>query len=176
MSESVSSGSSAPFVVSPAVANGYLSSGGDTAEVILKRARERAADSKPSYAGNVTPQEAWELISTHAAVLIDVRTAEERQFVGRIPDSLHVPWLTGTNLQRNPRFVREVEAKVRRDDVLLLMCRSGGRSVAAAAALTESRFRNAFNVLEEFEGNLDASQQRGSHDGWRFHRLPWIQD
>jgi rhodanese-related sulfurtransferase len=176
MSESLSSGTSSSFVVSPVVASESLSGGLDTADVILARARARAPTSKPGYAGNVTPQEAWDLVSAHSAVLIDVRTAEERQFVGRIPDSIHVPWLTGTNLQRNPRFVREVEAKLRRDDVLLLICRSGGRSAAAAAALTEARFRNAFNVLEGFEGDLDASQQRGSRDGWRFHRLPWIQD
>jgi rhodanese-related sulfurtransferase len=176
MSESLSSGTSSSFVVSPAVANGFLSEGLDAANAILTRARERAPTSKPGYAGNVTPQEAWELVSAHCAVLVDVRTAEERQFVGRIPDSIHVPWLVGTNLQRNPRFVREVEGKVRRDDVLLLICRSGARSAAAAAALSEARFRNAFSVLEGFEGDLDASQQRGSRDGWRFHRLPWIQD
>ncbi len=99
---------------------------------------------------------------------MDVRTAEERLFVGRVADSVHVPWATGLNLQRNPRFVREVEAKVRRDDVLLLICRSGGRSAAAATALTEARFRNAFNVLEGFEGNLDAAMQRGGQDGWRY--------
>ena len=65
---------------------------------------------------------------------------------------------------------------MRRDDVLLLLCRSGARSVAAAQALTEARFRNAFNILEGFEGELDEAQQRGSRGGWRFLRLPWIQD
>jgi rhodanese-related sulfurtransferase len=176
MSESVSTGSSSSFVVSPVVASEFLSNGRDTASAILTRAREQAPASKLGYAGSVTPQEAWELVSGHAALLVDVRTAEERQFVGRIPDSIHVPWLVGINLQRNPRFVRELEGKVRRDDVLLLICRSGARSAAAAAALTEARFRNAFNVLEGFEGNLDAAQQRGGRDGWRFHRLPWSQD
>jgi rhodanese-related sulfurtransferase len=176
MSESLSSGTSSSFVVAPVLASEFLSSELDTASAILTRARERASTSKLGYAGNVTPQEAWELLSAHSAVLIDVRTAEERQFVGRIPDSIHVPWLIGINLQRNPRFVRELEGKARRDDVLLLICRSGARSAAAAAALTEARFRNAFNVVEGFEGDLDVSQQRGSRDGWRFHRLPWIQD
>jgi rhodanese-related sulfurtransferase len=176
MSESLSSGTSSSFVVSPVVASGFLAGAVDTASAILVRARERGANAKLGYAGDLTPQEAWELVSTHAAVLVDVRTAEERQFVGRIPDSIHVPWLVGANLQRNPRFVRELEGKVRREDVLLLLCRSGARSAAAAAALTEARFRNAFNVQEGFEGDLDASQQRGSRDGWRFHRLPWIQD
>ena len=176
MSESLSSSASSSFVVSGAVAGEYFSGDLSAVDLILKRARGRAPTAKAAYAGNVTPEEAWDLVRAHAGVLVDVRTAEERLFVGRVPDSVHVPWATGLNLQRNPRFVREVEAKVRRDDVVLLLCRSGGRSAAAAAALTEARFRNAFSVLEGFEGTLDAAMQRGSNDGWRYHRLPWIQD
>ena len=177
MTESLSSRISNPPAVPPAVAGGLIGGGEyDAVRIILARARERAPASKPGYAGNVTPQEAWDLVSSHSAVLVDVRTTEERQFVGRVKDSVHVPWLTGLNLQRNPRFVRELESKVRRDDVLLLLCRSGGRSVAAAQALTEARFRNAFNILEGFEGEQDELLQRGNRGGWRFHRLPWIQD
>jgi rhodanese-related sulfurtransferase len=148
---------------------------GQTA-VILLRARERAATSRLPYAGAVTPQEAWTLLSAQAAVLVDVRTTEERQYVGRVPGSVHVPWATGVALQRNPRFVRDLESKVRRDQVLLLLCLSGGRSAAAAQALAQARFCNAFNVLEGFEGELDELQQRSSRGGWRFHGLPWIQD
>ena len=176
MSELLSSRTSTPLVVPAPGAGGPGSGEIPAAHPILARARERAPTSKPVYAGNVTPQEAWELVSSHVAVLVDVRTAEERQFVGRVPDSIHVPWLTGANLQRNPRFVRELETKVRRDDVVLLLCRSGARSVAAAQALTEARFRNAFNILEGFEGELDDLHQRGNHSGWRFRRLPWSQD
>jgi rhodanese-related sulfurtransferase len=176
MTELLSSRNSTPLAVPPPAAAGLAGGEFPVAHPILARARERAPTSKPGYAGNVTPQEAWELVSSHAAVLVDVRTAEERQFVGRVPDSVHVPWLIGPTLQRNPRFVRELETKVRRDDVVLLLCRSGARSVAAAQALTEARFRNAFNILEGFEGELDDLHQRGNHSGWRFHRLPWSQD
>jgi rhodanese-related sulfurtransferase len=84
------------------------------------------------------PQRAWELVQAEQALLIDVRTNEERKFVGYMPDSLHFAWMTGTSLNRNPRFVREVEAKVRdKNAVLLLLCRSGKRS--AAASRTENR-------------------------------------
>ena len=176
MTESLSSHSATSLAVPPAVADALLGGELSATQLILARARERAPTSKPGYAGNVTPQEAWDLVSSHAAVLVDVRTAEERQFVGRVQDSVHVPWLIGPSLQRNPRFVRELESKVRRDDVIVLLCRSGARSVAAAQALTEARFRNAFNILEGFEGELDELQQRGGRGGWRFHRLPWIQD
>jgi rhodanese-related sulfurtransferase len=175
MAESLAVARPNPFVIPP-VTDGGLDAESDAVQLILARARERAPATKPGFAGSVTPQEAWDLVSAHAVVLVDVRTAEERQFVGRIPDSVHVPFLTGTALQRNPRFVRELESKVRRDDVVLLLCRSGNRSTAAAQALTEARFRNAFNVLEGFEGELDEQQQRGHRGGWRFHGLPWIQD
>jgi rhodanese-related sulfurtransferase len=176
MTDSLSIAGSAASVVPSEISSETLGGELDTTQSVLQRARERGTASKLPYAGAVTPQEAWDLVSAKAAILIDVRTAEERQFVGRIKDGVHVPWMVGTALQRNPRFVREVESKVRRDDVLLLICRSGARSAAAAQALTESRFRNAFNVLEGFEGELDGLQQRGSRGGWRFHRLPWIQD
>jgi rhodanese-related sulfurtransferase len=175
MSEALSSDSATLAVQRPVTAQ-VVGSEPTAAQRVLNRARERAPAAKPGYAGNVTPEEAWELISSNAAVLVDVRTAEERQFVGRIQDSIHVPWAIGPNLQRNPKFVRELESKVRRDDVVLLLCRSGARSVAAAQALTEARFRNAFNILEGFEGELDDVQQRGHRGGWQFHRLPWVQD
>jgi len=129
------------------------------------------------YAGGVPPGLAWQLFADGQAVLVDVRTAEERKFVGHVPNSLHVPWATGTALTRNPRFVRELEGKLGgKDTVALLLCRSGKRSVLAAEAAAKAGFSAVFNVLEGFEGELDAQQQRGGFDGWRFHGLPWVQD
>jgi len=125
----------------------------------------------------VPPATAWELFSSGRALLVDVRTAEERKFVGHVPESLHVPWATGTALTRNPRFVRELEARIGgKDAVALLLCRSGKRSALAAEAAAQAGFRAVFNVLEGFEGELDALQQRGKSDGWRFQGLPWVQD
>jgi rhodanese-related sulfurtransferase len=131
----------------------------------------------PDARGGVPPAVAWQLFSTGQALLVDVRTAEERKFVGHVPDSLHVPWATGTALTRNPRFARELEAKIGgKDAVALLLCRSGKRSALAAEAAAKAGLVHVFNVLEGFEGELDAQQQRGKFDGWRFHGLPWVQD
>ncbi len=124
----------------------------------------------------VSPPLAWEWFSTGRAVLVDVRSAEERKFVGHVPDSLHVPWATGTSLTRNPRFVRELEGKVGKNAVILLLCRSGKRSALAREAALKAGFASVYNVLEGFEGELDSRQQRGAADGWRFHGLPWVQD
>ena len=127
--------------------------------------------------GGVPPAVAWQLFTSGKALLVDVRTAEERKFVGHVPDSLHVAWATGTALTRNPRFVRELESKIGgKDAVALLLCRSGKRSALAAEAAAKAGFTAVFNVLEGFEGEIDAQQQRGKADGWRFHGLPWIQD
>jgi len=142
----------------------------------LERARQQAQADGLTYAGSVPPREAWAAVQAGQAVLVDVRSGEERKFVGHVPGSAHVAWATGTALTRNPRFVRELEAKVRKDEVVLLLCRSGKRSALAAEAATKAGFAQVFNVLEGFEGELDAQQRRGTSDGWRFRELPWVQD
>ncbi|MBZ8141833.1 rhodanese [Rubrivivax gelatinosus] len=147
------------------------------AHLALERARQAAREARLPYAGIVPPQEAWALVQAGLAQLVDVRTAEERKFVGQVPGSLHVAWATGTALTRNPRFVRELEARIGgKDSVVLLLCRSGKRSAAAAEAAAAAGFANVFNVGEGFEGDLDAAQQRGHLDGWRRRGLPWTQD
>ncbi|WP_176081550.1 rhodanese-like domain-containing protein [Paraburkholderia tropica] len=142
----------------------------------LEAAREAAQTAGLSYAGSVTPQQAWALHQAGDAVLVDVRTAEERAFVGQVPDTLHVPWATGTSLTRNPRFVRELEAKTGKSAAIVLLCRSGNRSAQAAEAAAKAGFAQAFNVSEGFEGDLDETRRRGRQNGWRFHGLPWVQD
>lgn len=144
---------------------------------VFAAAREAAQAAQLPFAGAVTPQQAWLLHQTGAAQLVDVRSAEEVKFVGRVPDTLNVPWASGTVLNRNPRFVKELETKAGgKDAVLLLLCRSGKRSAEAAAAATRAGFSRVFNVLEGFEGELNEQQQRGAVGGWRHHGLPWIQD
>jgi rhodanese-related sulfurtransferase len=144
---------------------------------ILERARADAHAQGLPYAGAVSPAEAWALAASGRAVLVDVRSPEERAFVGYVPGSVHVPWASGTALTRNPRFARELEAKLGgKDKVALLLCRSGKRSALAAAAAAQAGLVLAFGVLEGFEGDLDDRQQRGQLNGWRKHGLPWVQD
>jgi rhodanese-related sulfurtransferase len=146
------------------------------ASPILQRSRAEAGVEGLAYAGNVTPKEAFELIQAGLARLIDVRTPEERKFVGYVADSVAVPWATGTAFTRNPRFLRELEGKAKKSEVLLFFCRSGSRSIAAAESATRGQFQHAFNVVEGFEGELDDARRRGAQGGWRYRGLPWIQD
>ncbi|MGK5031155.1 rhodanese-like domain-containing protein [Janthinobacterium sp. MDT1-19] len=146
-------------------------------EEVLNNARAHAQAQGLPYAGIVSAQDAWQLVQAGKAALVDVRTNEERTFVGYVPASLHVAWATGTAMHRNPRFVRELESKVGgKDAVVVLLCRSGKRSAAAAEAAAKAGFTHVFNIAQGFEGDLDAQQQRGHSGGWRWHALPWLQD
>ncbi|TLG91080.1 rhodanese-like domain-containing protein [Pseudomonas edaphica] len=146
------------------------------ADVLFARARARAAETGAAHAGSLYPPEAWALVQSGAAKLIDVRTAEELKFVGHVPDSLHIAWQIGPAMIKNPRFLRELESKAGRQAALILLCRSGKRSAAAASAASAAGFTQVFNVLEGFEGDRDVQQQRGDSGGWRHWNLPWVQD
>jgi rhodanese-related sulfurtransferase len=58
---------------------------------------------------------------------------------------------------------------------VLLLCRSGARSRAAAIALTQAGYTNAFNVANGFEGDPDKQGHRGTINGWKASGLPWRQ-
>lgn len=146
------------------------------AHLFLTEARTQAQEKNLPYTGSVMPIQAWTLFNEGIATLVDVRSKEELHFVGRVPGSAHISWATGTSLTRNPRFAREVESKFGKNDVLLLLCRSGKRSALAAEALAKAGFTNVFNILEGFEGEINEDKHRGNKDGWKFHQLPWEQD
>ena len=145
-------------------------------DILLADVIRQARAGGLTFAGSVPPIQAWALVESGRAVLVDVRSAEERRFVGYVPGSLHVPWATGTALTRNPRFLRELEAKMGKNDVLLFLCRSGKRSAIAAEAATKIGFTAVFNVSEGFEGDLDGDRRRNSVGGWRVRGLEWVQD
>ena len=148
----------------------------DTLAEPLEKAKQKAIAEGLNYAGKVAPDDAWKIFVNGQAHLVDVRAAEERKFVGHVPNTFHVAWQIGPALIKNPRFLRELENKLSKDSVILLLCRSGKRSAAAAEAATAAGFKHVFNVLEGFEGDLDANQQRGANGGWRQRGLPWVQD
>jgi len=136
-----------------------------------------------SYAGDLNPQDAWDLLRQEPnACLIDVRTAPEWQYVGlpTLDDlqkkTLCVSWLDYPANEVNPGFVEQVkQGGVRPDQTVLLICRSGARSRSAAIALTEAGFGRCINVAEGFEGDKDADGHRGTVGGWKQAGLPWSQ-
>lgn len=143
---------------------------------ILVRAKLLIEDHYLEFAGSVLPHEAWLLFQNEKAVIVDVRTAEERKFVGYVENTVHIPWAKGMSLERNSNFALELEQKVGKDKLILLLCRSGKRSAAAANVAFNAGFTNVYNIDQGFEGDLNEQLQRGTFNGWRFHQLPWIQE
>ena len=142
----------------------------------VSRSVQSAEETRSVPVTEIWPAEAHELLKNGRAVLVDVRTAEERKLDGFVPDSIHIAWQTGPHFIRNPGFLRELGAKVAKDVALLFICRSGSRSALAAEAAARAGFAHAFNVLEGFEGELDERHHRGTTAGWRARGLPWIQE
>ncbi|RIJ77506.1 rhodanese-like domain-containing protein [Nakamurella silvestris] len=134
------------------------------------------------YAGDIDPRAAWQLLSENPqAVLVDVRTEAEWNFVG-VPDTSELgrpPVLAqwNTSSGRNSDFLAELAAagvQPGTDQPVLFLCRSGQRSIAAAQAATAAGISQSYNITEGFEGPLDAAGHRGSA-GWRASGLPWKQ-
>lgn len=156
--------------------NAQINVGSASFENILSEAQQYATEHELDFTGSLKPTDAWFLVEQGHAILVDVRTNEERKFVGYVPESIHIAWATGTAFNRNPRFLKELDSKVGKDKIILLLCRSGKRSALAAAAAFSAGFAQVYNVLEGFEGDLNTHKQRNSTNGWRLHQLPWLQD
>jgi len=126
------------------------------------------------YAGDVTPEQAWGWVSAGEAVLVDVRSDAERAWVGQVPGAAAVAWKQWPGMLPNPDFDAQLRAAVPAGQRAVLLCRSGVRSIAAAQRATQLGIE-AWNVLEGFEGDPDASAQRNHSGGWRARGLPWRQ-
>ena len=111
------------------------------------------------------------------SLFVDCRSDPEYFFVGHAVGSMHVPWYDAPDWELNPEFVTQVKklAAHRMDRPVVLICRSGKRSVEAGQALEAAGFTKVFNVLHGFEGDLNAERQRGKLNGWRHDGLPWEQ-
>jgi rhodanese-related sulfurtransferase len=132
-----------------------------------------------SYAGDLTPQEAWAKLE-QGAILVDVRTEGEWAHIG-IPvtasanenhnDPLFISWTFPGGIP-NPDFVTALtrQAPEGSGTELVFLCRSGHRSIAAANAATQAGF-TSYNVLEGFEGEPDRYGER-TVNGWKNRGLP----
>jgi rhodanese-related sulfurtransferase len=136
---------------------------------------------------DVNVETTWQgLVSRPKSQLIDVRTRAEWTYVG-LPDlgsigkrPVLVEWQTFPDQAVDPRFIERLAGElkalgVEKDDELFFICRSGGRSLAAAKAMAELGYRACHNVAGGFEGPLDDDRHRGSVLGWKAAGLPWLQ-
>ena len=133
----------------------------------------------------ISPKTAWEILRTKpSAVLIDVRSSMEFDYVGHPLGAVNIPWKEAPAWHVNPDFadmvrkmlmsMQEIITETESLPVLLI-CRSGRRSYEAAEELIRHGFRNVYNVAEGFEGDRDSENHRSTINGWRFCNLPWEQ-
>lgn len=133
---------------------------------------------------HLTPHEAHKVLEQNPrAVLVDIRSTMEYLFVGHPKGSIHIAWMDEPDWTINPHFVTRVRELMLGGALdsesgaapVILICRSGKRSVEAGNRLIEGGFHEVYNVLEGFEGDLDEEHHRSTQGGWRFHGLPWEQ-
>jgi rhodanese-related sulfurtransferase len=137
------------------------------------------------HAKALGPKAAYDLFKKDPrSVIIDIRSTMEYLFVGHPSGSIHVAWIDEPDWTINPHFVTDIRkvllgGATAHDDIggapVILICRSGKRSIDAGRALLDSDFSEVFYVDEGFEGDLDDNHHRGALNGWRFHDLPWEQ-
>lgn len=143
---------------------------------ILNKAQQRAKEANLPYEGALTPEEAYELMqSAPGAKLVDVRTRAEFDWVGRVPGAVEIEWATYPGMKPNPNFLAGLQQQVDKESLVLFICRSGVRSHHAALAATQAGYTGCYNVLEGFEGDKNAGNQRNILNGWRATGLPWEQ-
>ena len=143
---------------------------------ILQTAQQRAKKMNLPYEGALLPDEAYEIMcNAPNAVLVDVRTRAELDWVGAIPDAVAVEWSSYPDMRANPHFVAQLEQQVDKESLLMFICRSGARSHNAAVAATQAGYADCYNVLEGFEGDKDEVKHRNTTGGWRAAGLPWEQ-
>jgi rhodanese-related sulfurtransferase len=141
------------------------------------------ASPNQTYAGDVTVKDAMDALTRDPkAVLVDVRSQAEWAFVG-LPDlnaigkrAQCIEWQVFPDMSANPSFLSQLTADVPdRDANVYFLCRSGGRSRAAAIAATGAGYARAYNIAGGFEGDIDDKGHRGSRTGWKAAGLPWRQ-
>ena len=139
---------------------------------------------KESVLNELTPVEAYEILEKNSKIiLVDIRSNMEFLFVGHPKGAIHVPWIDEPDWVVNKNFVKEIRQlmlggvsdQTESSPPIILICRSGKRSVDAGNALLEAGIHNVCHVNEGFEGELDSEHRRSSVGGWRYHGLPWEQ-
>lgn len=142
----------------------------------LEAAQQRGKAKGLAYSGEMTPQEAYEVWkSAPGAKLVDVRSKAECDWVGRVPGAIEIEWASYPGMQPNPNFMSALQQQVDKESVVLFLCRSGARSHNAANVAVQAGYTAAYNILEGFEGDKSAGNQRNQTNGWRKAGLPWEQ-
>ncbi len=143
---------------------------------ILNLAHERGVALERPYQGELTPREACDLLHlAPGAKIVDVRTRAEWDWVGRVPNAIEIEWNQYPGGVRNPNFLAELKRQVDPEALVMFLCRSGVRSIGAAAAGAAAGDHNWYNAPPGLLGGKGGQGQRGNNGGGGEAGLPWIQ-
>jgi rhodanese-related sulfurtransferase len=139
----------------------------------------------------LSAKEAYDMVveNPKKMLFVDVRTPAETLYVGianqvnlNIPYMLndHSTWDCKKNrFQMNPNsdFTTKIAdamaaRSLKKSDMVILICRSGDRSAAAANLLTNAGYTNVWSVYDGFEGDM-SKEGRRTVNGWKNANLPW---
>ena len=136
-----------------------------------------SAPHSPSHSKliDLTTQEAYDLVQKKDVVFIDIRAEIEHFFVGSPPNVINVPWQDAPDYELNPDYLDEVRQISNTEQKIVLICRSGHRSIDAGNFLIENGYPMVHHVDKGFEGDKNEEHHRSSVNGWRFDNLPWVQ-
>ena len=140
---------------------------------ILGLAAQRANAKSLPYTGELMPREAFEVLQQDpATVLVDVRSKAELELVGKIPSATNIEWAFYPGMVPNADFVTQLLSQIDKNQTVVFMCRTGGRSHSAAMLAQQLGYK-AYNMLEGFEGETNVLKQRTQISGWKHAGLPW---
>jgi rhodanese-related sulfurtransferase len=129
----------------------------------------------------------WE-VAPNKVKILDVRTPEEYLFVGHPPMAWKIPvavqsyeWDAAKGqfpMRPLPDFVSRVQTIAKPEDMLLVMCRSGGRSAIAVNMLAQAGFTQVFQILDGMEGDVvkdpdSVFNGQRMKNGWKNSGCPW---
>jgi rhodanese-related sulfurtransferase len=144
----------------------------------------------------LSSQEAAKFMDQNASktLFLDIRTPAEVAFLGMPAQAdANVPYMKEPDfpgwdnakatlkLELNPDFLPEVRRRLsakglKGADTIVLICRSGDRSAAAANLLAEAGFKNVYSVVDGYEGDLAKDGPKAGQravNGWKNAGLPW---
>lgn len=138
----------------------------------------------------VTAKEAYEKWKTdpEKVKVLDVRTQEEYLYIGHPAMAWNIPiffqsydWDAEKKhfpMKPNSDFLQKIKEVFQPDDIILVTCRSGGRSAMAVNQLAEAGFKNVYNITDGFEGDMVKDSEsvfvgQRMINGWKNSGLPW---
>jgi hypothetical protein len=75
-----------------------------------------------------------------------------------------------------PDFADQVKAVAKPDDIILVTCRSGGRSAIACNMLAKAGFTQVHNITDGMEGDKNGDSNSSPFGGWKNSDCPWTKD